>query len=93
VRLAIERAKEWPEPEVPQDLQNVLAADPQILILWMDITPMARWDWIRWMCSTKQPKTRRRRIEAASSIRGAKDAPKYKDIILPLIFTKRLVLL
>lgn len=27
---------------------------------------------------------------AASSIRGAKDAPKYKDYILPLIFTKRL---
>jgi len=28
--------------------------------------------------------------DAASSIRGAKDAPKYKDYILPLIFTKRL---
>ena len=28
--------------------------------------------------------------DAASSIRGAKDAAKYKDFILPLIFTKRL---
>ena len=28
--------------------------------------------------------------EAACSIRGAKDAPKYKDFILPLIFAKRL---
>lgn len=28
--------------------------------------------------------------DAACSIRGAKDAPKYKDYILPLIFTKRL---
>ena len=28
--------------------------------------------------------------DAACSIRGAKDAPKYKDFILPLIFTKRL---
>jgi type I restriction enzyme M protein len=27
---------------------------------------------------------------AACSIRGARDAPKYKDFILPLIFTKRL---
>ena len=26
----------------------------------------------------------------ACSIRGAKDAPKYKEFILPLIFTKRL---
>jgi len=28
--------------------------------------------------------------DAACSIRGAKDAPKFKDYILPLIFTKRL---
>lgn len=28
--------------------------------------------------------------DAACSIRGAKDAPKYKDFILPLIFVKRL---
>jgi len=28
--------------------------------------------------------------DAACSIRGAKDAPKSKDFILPLIFTKRL---
>ncbi len=27
--------------------------------------------------------------DAACSIRAAKDAPKYKDYILPLIFTKR----
>ena len=27
--------------------------------------------------------------DAACSIRGAKDAPKYKDYILPLIFAKR----
>lgn len=28
--------------------------------------------------------------DSACSIRGAKDAPKYKDYILPLVFTKRL---
>ena len=28
--------------------------------------------------------------DAACSIRGAKDAPKFKDFILPLIFSKRL---
>lgn len=28
--------------------------------------------------------------DAACSIRGAQDAPKYKDFILPLIFVKRL---
>ena len=44
----------------------------------------------------KAPKPERSRSletwiwDAACSIRGAKDAPKYKDYILPLIFTKRL---
>ena len=28
--------------------------------------------------------------DEACSVRGAKDAPKFKDYILPLIFTKRL---
>ena len=28
--------------------------------------------------------------DAACSIRGAQDAPKYKDFILPLVFAKRL---
>jgi hypothetical protein len=65
VMLSIEPAQEWPEPEVPEDLQNALAADPQVLSLWRDITPMARWEWLRWIRSTKQPQTRRRRIEVA----------------------------
>jgi len=67
VMLAIEPVKEWPEPNVPADLKKALAVVPQAHSLWMDITPMARWDWIRWIGSTKQPETRRRRIETALS--------------------------
>lgn len=67
VKLAIEPSRQWPEPQVPADLKNALVAAPQVHILWMDITPMARWDWIRWIGSTKQPQTRRRRIEVACS--------------------------
>ena len=67
VMLAIEPVKEWSEPNVPADLKKALAVVPQAHTLWMDITPMARWDWIRWIGSTKQPETRKRRIETALS--------------------------
>src|SRR4029077_14312378 len=41
--------------------------------------------------STTVPKSLESWIwDAACSIRGAKDTPKYKDFILPLIFAKRL---
>ena len=67
VMLEIEPVKEWPEPEVPADLKKALTSSPQVHTLWNNITPMARWDWIRWIRSTKQPETRRKRIEVACS--------------------------
>ena len=67
VTLAIEPVKEWSEPNVPADLKSALAVVPQANTLWMEITPMARWDWIRWIGSTKQAETRKRRIDVALS--------------------------
>ena len=67
VVLEIEPAKEWSEPELPEDLKSALEADPQIHALWMDCTTMARWDWIRWISATAQQETRKRRIEVAFS--------------------------
>jgi len=67
VRLVINPTKEWPEPKVPEDVKTALAGVQQAHALWTDITPMARWDWIRWIGSTKQPETRMRRIEIACS--------------------------
>jgi hypothetical protein len=67
VTLAIEPTKEWPEPAIPADLQAALDANPQVETLWKRITPMARWEWIRWIGSTKQPETRKRRVEVSCS--------------------------
>jgi len=67
VTMAVEPSKEWPEPEVPVDLNKALASDPQAYALWMDITPMARWDWLRWIRSTNNQETRGRRIKVALS--------------------------
>jgi hypothetical protein len=67
VALAIEPTREWPEPKVPGDITNALAADPQAHTLWLDVTPMARWEWIRWIRATNRLETRKRRIEVARS--------------------------
>jgi len=67
VKLTIEPSDKWPEPQVPEDLQNALTGFPQAHSLWKKITPMARWDWIRWIRGTKVSETRRKRIEVACS--------------------------
>ena len=67
VKLVVEPTSEWPEPQVPGDLKKALAADSKARVLWDDITPMARWDWIRWINATKNPQTRKVRIEKTFS--------------------------
>lgn len=67
VTVELEPTKEWPEPEVPDDVKKALAADRQANAMWTDITPMARWDWLRWIGATRNPETRRRHIEVARS--------------------------
>ncbi len=67
VQLVIAPSKQWPEPDVPADLQKALDADPQALAMWHSTTPIARWDWIRSVRSTKNAETRQRRIETACS--------------------------
>ena len=67
VTMAVEPSKEWPEPKVPADLNKALASDPQANALWVKITPMARWDWLRWIRATNNQETRSRRIEVALS--------------------------
>jgi hypothetical protein len=75
--LDIESLKDWPEPIVPQDLETALAAAPQrIQDLWKGITPMARWEWVRWVNATQNPATRKRRVEVSiSKMKGGKRRP------------------
>ena len=67
VKLEIEPTKDWPEPKIPEDLKVALSADSKANTLWMNVTPIARWDWIRWIGSTKNPETRKHRIEVELS--------------------------
>jgi hypothetical protein len=54
-----------PEPEMPSDLQEALAAAPEARAVWADTTTIARLDWIHWITSAKQSKTRAKRISDA----------------------------
>jgi hypothetical protein len=75
--LEIESLKDWPEPDVPQDLETALAAAPQkIQDLWKGITPMARWEWVRWVNATPNLDTRKRRVEVGiSKMKSGKRRP------------------
>lgn len=67
VEVSLEPTKDWIEPEIPEDLKKALAASPKAEALWKDITPSARWDWIRWIRAVKTPETRSKHIEVALS--------------------------
>ena len=65
--LSIDPSKDWPEPTLPKDIKDALAKAPDVQELWNDITPMARWDWIRWIQGTNNPETRAKHIKVAFS--------------------------
>lgn len=52
--------------KMPSDLQKTLITGPKARQAWEDITPLARNEWICWVESAKQTKTRSRRIERTS---------------------------
>jgi Domain of unknown function (DUF1905)/Bacteriocin-protection, YdeI or OmpD-Associated len=80
--LDFEVTQDWPEPSVPDDLATALAAAPQkIQGLWNEITPMARWEWVRWVNATKNPDTRGRRVEVSiSKMKSGKRRPCCFDL-------------
>lgn len=54
-----------PDPEAPSDLREALVAAPAAQSVWNETTPIARLDWIHWITSAKQAKTRAKRIADA----------------------------
>lgn len=65
VALEIAPVEKEPEPKVPADLKQALADDCAAEATWVDITPVARRDWIHWITSGKKAETRVKRIAVA----------------------------
>jgi hypothetical protein len=68
VQVELTNQAPWPEPRLPKDFKDALRVAPQkVKDKWDDITPMARWEWIRWMNATLSQETRKVRIEKTVS--------------------------
>ncbi len=68
VTLELEVTKQWPEPVIPEDFAAALNNAPdKVKDKWQDITPMARWEWIRWVNATGRDETRKVRIDKSIS--------------------------
>jgi hypothetical protein len=68
VTVTLVQTKNWPEPTLPGDVAAALARAPQkVNDKWQDITPMARWEWVRWIGATTSTDTRAIRIEKTVS--------------------------
>lgn len=65
VTFEITPVAQEPEPELPPDLQEALRATPEARAVWDSTTTLARLDWIHWITSAKQAKTRAQRISNA----------------------------
>lgn len=63
VQVSLEPTKEWIEPELPEDLKKALASSPKAKALWDDTTPLAHWDWVRWIRAVKTEETRQKHLE------------------------------
>ena len=62
VQVSLESTKDWIEPEVPQDMKDALSKSKKAKFLWGDITPLARWDWVRWVRAVKTEETRQEHL-------------------------------
>ena len=81
VTVTLTPAGDWPEPEVPDDLRAALDAAPDLAELWTSITPMARWEWVRWVGATRNPATRAKRVDVSiSKLRDGKRRPCCFDL-------------
>lgn len=53
--------------DIPEDIEAVLLAKPDLLEKWNKLTPLARNEWICWATIVKKPETRDNHVERLSA--------------------------
>jgi hypothetical protein len=71
VSIEIAPVEQEPEPELPIDLAAALESRPDARRVWDETTTIARVDWIHWVTSAKQAKTRDKRVTDACEMLAA----------------------
>src|SRR3989339_1790839 len=49
--------------KVPKDLKETLISNPNVLVKWNKLTPLARNEWICWITIVKKTETRKNHID------------------------------
>ncbi|MGO3090061.1 MAG: YdeI/OmpD-associated family protein [Galactobacter sp.] len=81
LQVKVEPSKTWPEPELPDDLGSALEAAPDLADTWASLTPMARWEWVRWVQATRNEATRTKRVGVSvDKLRNGKRRPCCFDL-------------
>ncbi len=70
VQVRLRPVEVEPEPDIPDDFRRALALSQAATEIWNQTTTLARLDWIHWITSAKQQKTRLKRIADACSMLG-----------------------
>lgn len=69
-RFQLTAVDQEPEPVVPEDLLEALQQSAEASETWHATTTLARIDWVHWVESAKQAKTRAKRIADACQMLG-----------------------
>lgn len=67
IKVTLSPTKDWVKPEVPPDMKKAIVANKEIHRLWNDITPLAQWDWVRWVRAVKTEETRKKHVDVMIS--------------------------
>ncbi len=65
IDVTLDPTDSWPDPVMPHDIMTAFDGDPVSKAMYANITPKARWEWLRWIRSTNSAQTRAKRIRVS----------------------------